>query len=86
MIAKIMLDFFFYVILPMLAKYKLLALREKLDYWVELLLEVMRTIPVFCNSIPINIFAGGKSLQSIDDVRYAEIVNDQNKPESSGEC
>ena len=86
MLIKVLLDLFFEVVLPILEKYGLLTLREKLDYWIELLLESMRTIPIFCNSIPINIFAGGKSLQSIEDVRYAEIVNDQNKPESTGGC
>ena len=88
MIAKLILDFFYEVILPMLEKYMLLVLRERLSYWIELLSEASRTIPQLCLpvSIPIGEFTGSKSLQSIEDVRYAEIINDQNKPEKTGEC
>jgi len=87
MLAKMLLDFFFVVLLPKLEEYMLLLLKERLDYWIELLREALTTIPVYCNSIPINLFAGGrKSIQSIDDVKYAEIVDEQNKPESTGEC
>ena len=88
MIAKLILDFFYEIVLPMLEKYMLLVLRERLNYWIELLMEASRTIPMLCLpvSIPIDLFKGGKALQSIEDVRYAEIVNDQNKPEKTGEC
>ena len=82
MIAKLILDFFYEVVLPMLEKYLLLVFRERLDAWIQLLLEARRCIP----PILIPLFNTRKEVQSIEDVTYAEIINDQKTPEKTGGC
>ena len=82
MIAKLILDFFYEVVWPMVEKYLLLFFRERLDAWIELLSEARRCIP----PIIIPLLNTRKEVQSIEDVKYAEIINDQKTPETTGGC
>ena len=82
MIAKLILDFFYETVLPMLEKFMLLVFRERLEAWIALLEEARRCIP----PILIPLLHSRKEVQSIEDVKYAEIINDQKTPETTGGC
>ena len=72
-----MFDFFIEVILPTMEKYQLLKLREKLEAWITLLAAAIACLPRFKFE---------KQKASIDEVNYADIINEQTTPETTGGC
>lgn len=79
MIIEILLRFLYEKILPMILKYKLLLFLEKLQYWLEILKAALACVPVFK-------FKRTKMLNAIDEVDYADIINNQDTPESTATC
>lgn len=78
-LAEILLEYFIEVILPVLAKYQLLKLREKLEAWITLLASAIACLPRFD-------FSSQRPIGQIDEVDYADIINEQTTPESAGGC
>ena len=76
-LAEILFDFFIEVILPTMEKYQLLKLREKLEAWITLLAAAIACLPRFKFE---------KQKASIDEVNYADIINEQTTPETTGGC
>ena len=72
--------------MPLIAECKLISLREKLESWTELLKEALSRVPIPCGSLSIPIPRRKFELSAIDDVNYADIVKEQNTPESLGGC
>ena len=78
-LAEILLDYFVEVILPVLAEYQLLKLREKLEAWIMLLSSAIACLPRLK-------FNKQKERTTLDEVDYADIINDQKTPETTGGC
>lgn len=76
-LAEILLDFFVETILPLLAKYQLLLIREKLEAWITLLAAAIACLPRLKFEKPVG---------TIDEVDYADIINEQKTPETAGGC
>ena len=76
-IAELLFELFSEKILPMLVDYNLLIMRERMDAWIALLASALRCL---------SLFRFNRELGSIDDVDYADIIKDQNRPESKNEC
>jgi hypothetical protein len=79
LIAELLMKLFYEVILPILAKYIGIIVLERLNAWLRLLKEALNCITIFT-------FKRSKILTTIDDVNYADIVNDQETPETDNEC
>ena len=78
-IVELLLRLFYEKILPLLINWKLLLIMEALEYWTELLLAAIKCIPLFK-------FQRRQIVGSIDEVDYADIVNDQTSPQSANTC
>lgn len=78
-VKEILLRMVFKYLLPKLTTYELLLLMERIDAWIQLLKEVATCVPLFNFSIR-------KSLGRIDNVQYADIVEQQSLPESDTNC
>lgn len=76
---EILLRMAFKYLLPKITTYELLLLLERLDAWIKLLKDVATCVPMFNFSIK-------KSLGQIDNVDYADIVTQQQIPESDSNC
>ena len=76
-LAEILFDYYVEVILPTMEKYQLLKLREKLQSWITLLASAIACLPRLKFE---------KSKSGIDEVNYADIINEQITPESAGGC
>lgn len=77
-IISILLNFLYEKILPLMVRWMLITYLERIDYWLSTLSSALLCLPTFAISIP-------KLLNSIEDVDYADIVNNQATPESSDE-
>ena len=78
-IIELLLLLFYDVILPLLIKYSIILLLERLNYWLEILKAALSYITIFK-------FKRRKIIGSIDEVDYADIINTQNTPETSSPC
>ena len=78
-IVVFLLDLYYKYIEPMLIKWGIKVLTEKLQAWLDLLEEAIRCLPFFD-------FSNYKVLTEIDDVNYADITQEQNIPESENKC
>lgn len=78
-IVEILIAFFNTTILPFLIKYKTLLFLERLNYWLEILASALASIPRFK-------IEREKIVANIDEVNYADIVNDQTEPEATSSC
>jgi hypothetical protein len=76
---EILLRLVYKYLIPMISVYELLLLLERLEAWIKLLKDVANCVPIFNFSIR-------KALGRIDNVQYADIVNDQTIPESETNC
>lgn len=79
MIIELLLRFVYEIILPLIIKYILIVYLEQLNDWLLILKAALSCIPVFK-------FTRTKMLNAIDEVDYADIINDQNTPESTATC
>lgn len=66
-------------ILPLIYKYQLIKLKEQMEDWMILLAAAIACLPRFK-------FNTRKNISQIDDVDYADIINEQKLPESVGGC
>ena len=64
---------------PILMKWSVELSLEAINDWIRLLTEALACIPIFD-------FSAEKVLTELDDVNYADIIPQQNKPESSNTC
>ena len=64
---------------PILMKWSVELSLEAINDWIRLLIEALACIPIFD-------FSAEKVLTELDDVNYADIIPQQNKPESSNTC
>jgi hypothetical protein len=62
------------IILPVALKYQLLRIREQIEDWIILLASIIYCLPRFKFQ---------KALSQIDDVRYADITDEQTTPEKT---
>jgi hypothetical protein len=78
-ILEILLELFLKYVLPKLIKWKLLLYIEKITYWLALLKAAISCLPIFKFKLP-------KIISSIDNVNYADIIEEQKTPESDSPC
>lgn len=78
-IIQFLLKLFFETIKPLLVKWGIIVLKEKLDDWIALLEEAMACIPLFD-------FSRYSVQTAIDDVNYADITQVQTTPETEKTC
>lgn len=78
-IIELLLIFFYENILPLLLKYELLILLERTTYWLEILRSAVSCLPTFK-------FKRNKTIGSIDEVNYADIINTRQIPEITNPC
>lgn len=75
-IIELLFKLFYEKVLPILIKYKLLLVLEALEYWLMILKAAVECLPLYK-------FRRKKIIGQIDDVDYADIINDQTTPEST---
>ena len=80
-IAEILFDMAVEKMGPLVADYLLIILKERMDAWIGLLKSALR-----CLRLNIIGFRRNKEIGAIDDVNYADIINDQTRPETKDEC
>ena len=80
-IAEILFDMAVEEMGPLVADYLLIILKERMDAWIGLLKSALR-----CMKLNIIGFRRNKEIGAIDDVNYADIINDQTRPETKDEC
>lgn len=78
-IISLLLDLFKKIITPILTNMMLMLYLEMITDWLVILLDAVKCIPLM---LGITVVKEGY----IDEVDYADIVNDQTIPESSSEC
>lgn len=78
-IVVILLRFLYEKILPLIMKYEMILLLEKIQYWLDILKAAIACLPRFK-------FKFNKVIGSIDNVEYADIIPPQNTPESTSSC
>lgn len=76
-LVEILWELFVEYAAPIIVKYELLKLKEAIEDWIILLVSVATCLPTFKFRTPIGM---------IDEVNYADIIKEQNKPESKDEC
>ena len=78
-IVELLLTFLYEKLLPLLIKYELILLLERIEYWLTILKAALACLPRFK-------FKFNKVIGSIDSVDYADIVSTQDTPESTASC
>ena len=81
-IIKFLLNLFYEKITPLIEQYTILLVQERLKEWTDLLVEAAMCIGPF----PYINFSWSKTLNQIDDVRYADITQEQIEPETTKTC
>lgn len=79
-IVSLLLDLFNKIITPILTNMMLMLYLEMITDWLIILLNAVKCIPLMLG------LNRNKPIGYIEDVDYADIVNEQNVPESSSEC
>jgi hypothetical protein len=80
-IVLLLLELFYEAILPLLLKYELLIIMERLQDWLRILKSALLSLPSFRLN-----FTRNKIYGAIEDVNYADIESTQNTPESTSTC
>ena len=78
-IIALLLELFNKIITPILTNMALMLYLEMITDWLVILLNAVKCIPMLFGGL-------NKPIGYIEDVDYADIVNDQNVPESASEC
>lgn len=78
-IVELLLIYLYEKLLPLLIKYELILLLERIEYWLTILKAALACLPRFKFKI-------NKAIGSIDNVDYADIVSTQDTPESTATC
>lgn len=79
-IVSLLLELFNKIITPILTNMMLMLYLEMITDWLIILLNAVKCIPLMLGLV------NRKEIGYIEDVDYADIVNEQNIPESSTEC
>jgi len=79
-IIEILLDFFTEVVLPLIKKYEIMTYLERITDWTIILLDALKCMQNIVGIVQT------KPIGYIEDVEYADIVNEQIIPENSSEC
>lgn len=79
-IIEMLLDLVRTVLIPMLTNYAMMLYLERISDWIIILMEALKCIAVLPG------FARIKPIGYIEDVDYADIVNEQNIPEHDSSC
>lgn len=81
MIVGLLLKLFYQEIMPLLIKYEMIILLERITYWLTILKAALNCLPRFK-------FQRSKVIGAIDNVDYADIIveNNQDTPESTATC
>ena len=81
-IVELLLRLFYEVVMPLLIKYEIILILEKLNYWLAILQAAIACLPTFR-------LQRTRIIASIADVNYADIVDTSEQtalPESSSSC
>lgn len=78
-IAELLLILFYKTIAPLMLKFTLILLRERVIDWLIILRAALNCLPQFK-------FTKNKIIGAIDNVDYADIINTQDTPESTTNC
>lgn len=78
-IVELLLILFYKTIAPLMLKFTLILLRERVIDWLIILRAALNCLPQFK-------FTKNKVIGAIDNVDYADIINTQNTPESTTNC
>lgn len=78
-IIALLLELFNKIITPILTNMALMLYLEMITDWLVILLNAVKCIPMLFGGL-------NKPIGYIEDVDYADIVNEQNVPESTSEC
>ena len=78
-IIELLLRFFYNQIMPLLIRWKLLLILEQMNYWLMVITAAIKCLPLFK-------FERARIVSSIDEVNYADIVNDQTTPQAASTC
>ena len=78
-IVELLLILFYKTIAPLMLKFTLILLRERVIDWLIILRAALNCLPRFK-------FTKNKIIGAIDNVDYADIINTQNTPESTTNC
>ena len=78
-IIALLLELFNNIITPILTNMALMLYLEMITDWLVILLNAVKCIPMLFGGL-------NKPIGYIEDVDYADIVNEQNVPESTSEC
>ena len=66
--------------MPLLIKYEMIILLERITYWLSILKASLKCLPKYT-------FQRNKIIGAIDNVNYADIIdNNQDTPESMATC
>lgn len=76
---EVLMNLFYEKIQPLLVQWNAIVLLEQVNDWITLLDEALKCMPSFD-------FSRGKVLGAIDDVTYADIIPEQNTPETTTGC
>lgn len=80
-ILELLLKLFYDNVLPLLAKWQMAEIMERLEYWINILTAAIACLPTFK-------FKRSKIISGIDNVDYADIIkeDEQTTPESTSSC
>ena len=81
-IIEFLINILFEVIMPLILKTQLVLLLEKINDWLTILKAAIACLPTFSFSLNKRF----KIYGSVNEVSYADIVNDQNTPEATSTC
>lgn len=79
-IIQYLLNLFLQKVKPLIDEYTLWLITEKLRSWKDLLVEASLCV------VPVPFIPFNKNLTQIDNVRYADITQEQTEPESTNKC
>lgn len=78
-ILELLLNLLFDALLPLLFKQEFILMMERIEDWINILKAAIECIPLYKFTLP-------KYIGSIDEVNYADIINNQNTPENTALC
>lgn len=79
-IIEMLLELFNRIVMPMLVNYALMVYLEKITDWLVILMDALKCLPLLIG------WPNIKPIGYIDEVDYADIVDEQNIPEHDSSC
>jgi hypothetical protein len=78
-IIELLLTLVLKVLMPLIFRMEFILMMERIEAWMTILKAAIECIPIYRFKLP-------HYIGSIDEVNYADIVNNQNTPESTALC